>query len=272
MKEVVSLLEKHVRTNNIDKNRGLEVLLDYLIDLFDINHYINGTFESNISKQSLQSPYLFKIALIWFEKVAVAMDNGKCFDFFGGIYEEMYQSKSKAKGMGQFFTPYHVAELLSRIQLSDDKKFCADMGGCGSGRTLLAHYATHGFRDCYYRGDDLDVTSVKMAALNLMAHGMKGEVVQHDVLVNPILYDFGFEINEVRYPFPTPFFSLRLKAYTKEQLDKENEMVRKRYGDDVYVAQYSDYDVVRPKKGVKPKPLFKMKKDYKPFEQMELFV
>lgn len=219
MKEVVSLLEKHVYDNKIDRASGLNVLLDYLIDLFNIVHYKEGTFEANIEKRAAESPCLFKICLIWIEKVAAAMDKGSSLDFFGGIYEEMYQSKSKASSMGQFFTPPGVSDLLARISKADTDKTCADNGGCGSGRNLLAHFAANRYKNCYYRGDDLDITSVKMAALNMMAHGMIGEVVQHDVLVNPVYYDYGIEVNEVRYPFPTQFMSLRIKS--KKQSNKE---------------------------------------------------
>ena len=286
MKEVVKLIERHVYENRLDRASGLNILLDYLIDLFDVSHYINETFESNVQKKSEESPCLFKICLLWFEKVADAMDKGSFFDFFGGIYEEMYQSKSKAKGMGQFFTPPSVAELMTRIQLKDKgkDKHVADNGGCGSGINILAHFAVNGYKDAYYRGDDLDITSVKMAALNMMAHGMRGEVVQHDVLVNPILFDYGFRINDIRYPIPSPFYSLTRIHLTKEDIEKQNERVRKKYGENVKVAKYTGYEVVKPLEGAKPiiKPVFanppikevkqeEVKEEYKGYTQLSLF-
>lgn len=275
MKEVIALIEKHVYENRLDKIQGLNYLCDYLIDLFDVSHYIKGDFVEHLQKKQVECPHLFKICNIWFEKVAQAMDNGTFFDFFGGIYEELYQSKHKASSTGQFFTPSHVAELLSKVMFTEHDKIVADCGGCGSGRTLLGHYASHGFNDCYYRGDDLDISSVKMCALNMMAHGMRGKVVQHDVLVNPYLYDYGFEVNEVRYPFPTPFFSLRKISFTKDDMDKRNERIRRKFGDNVKVEQYTGYEVVRPVEGAETKPLFN-NKDVKvnpPFEctQLNLF-
>lgn len=279
MKEVISLLGKHVYERNIDRLQGLNVLLDFLVDMFDYRHYQKEDgFANNIKEISEKEPYLFKIALIWLDKVATAMDNGSFLDFFGGIYEEMYQSKSKASQSGQFFTPPEVAELLAKLcQIGGERDYtCSDPAGCGSGRTLLAHYAANKFADCYYRADDLDIVSVKMCALNMMAHGMRGQVVQHDTLVNPILFDFGYEINEVRYPFPTPYLSLREIKYTKEDLERDNMRVLRRYGDNVLEKTTchgrEELKQIVPVEGAKPKPIFGNKevKVNPPFESTQL--
>ena len=157
------------------------------------------------------------------DKVATSMENGSWLDFFGGVYEEMYQSRGKASTLGQFFTPPHLCTLMSRITKPNDGTIndCA----CGSGRTLLAAGAEAKFsRSNYYVGEDLDLVSVKMCALNLMIHGCKGRVVQHDTLSNPICYDFGFRINDIRFPIPTPFYSLTRIRFAKEELEKREEV------------------------------------------------
>lgn len=279
MKEVVSLLEKHVYERKIDRMQGLNVLLDFLVDMFDYRHYLKEDgFANNIKEKSKKEPYLFKIALIWLDKVANAMDKGSFFDFFGGIYEECYQSKSKASSSGQLFTPPSIAVLLARLSLigHDKGHTYSDPAGCGSGRTLLAHYAANKFSNCYYRADDLDIVSVKMCALNMMAHGMRGQVVQHDTLVNPILFDFGYEINEVRYPFPTPYFSIREIKYTKDDLERDNKRVSRRYGDNI-VEKVIPHNrealkAISPMQGAKPKPIFENKevKVNPPFESTQL--
>lgn len=96
---------------------------------------------------------------------------------------------------------------------------------CGSGRTLVSHFMET-YRQTgkhpvsyYYQGEDIDIVSVKMCALNMMIHGMRGRAIRHDTLMEPVSFDYGFEINEVRYPFPTPFYSLRPITYqeTEEQ-------------------------------------------------------
>ena len=62
-----------------------------------------------------------------------------------------------------------------------------------------------------------------MCALNLMVHGARARVICHDTLANPVYYNWGYEINEVRYPFPVPFYSLRLISNVKPDKPREIE-------------------------------------------------
>jgi type I restriction-modification system DNA methylase subunit len=108
--------------------------------------------------------------------------------------------------------------LLARVSEPCEGKIndCA----CGSGRTLLAGASAAGFpRSNYYIGEDLDIVSVKMCALNLMIHGCQGRVVQHDTLTNPICFDYGFRINDIRYPIATPYYSLTRISFKKGDLE-----------------------------------------------------
>lgn len=264
MKKVVKLIEEHCRKNNVDAIRGLDVTTDYLIDCFDIRHYYKqGGWEEFVLRKKEESEELFQVLIIWLKKVAEAIDNGGWLDFFGGVYEEMYQSKSKASAMGQFFTPPSVSDLLawSVAGANDDRvNDCA----CGSGRLLLAQWAKSENKKAYYQGEDLDFQSVKMCALNLMAHGCRGRVVQHDTLLNPILFDYGFELNEIRYPIPTPYYSLRKIHHTKEDVRANNERLKKKFGDNVIVKKLMGngelIDVYYPpikKEPHKPSPEFK---------------
>lgn len=257
MKETINLIEKVVREKKLDAHQGLNAVLDFLIDMFDIKHYLSkdGWF-SAVSKAEKEEPHLYRIMMIWMDKVATAMEKGSWLDFFGGVYEEMYQSRGKASTLGQFFTPPNLCDLMAQISQPVDGRVsdCA----CGSGRTLLAGASAAGFpRSNYYIGEDLDLVSVKMCALNLMIHGCKGKVVQHDTLRNPILYDYGFRINDIRYPFETPFYSLTRIKLTKEDVERKNEVVRKKYGDNVKEHQYVDSVVVKPVESAKP--IFKPK-------------
>lgn len=276
MKETISLIEKVVREKKLDAHQGLNAVLDFLIDIFDIKHYLSedGWF-SVVTKAEKEEPHLYRIMMIWMEKVASAMEKGSWLDFFGGVYEEMYQSRGKASTLGQFFTPPNLCDLMARVSKPIDGHVndCA----CGSGRTLLSGASAAGFpRSNYYVGEDMDLVSVKMCALNLMIHGCRGKVVQHDTLRNPILYDYGFRINDIRYPFETPFYSLTRIKLTKEDVERKNGLVRKKYGDNVKELQYVDSVVVKPMEGAKPKPLFKPKpkeeeRRLQPPKQLSLF-
>lgn len=154
------------------------------------------------------SEYLFKVAIDWLSRVSESLEKGSWLDYFGDLYESQYYSRSKSSSMGQFFTPKSVSSLLGSI-VGNENGGCVNDCACGSGRLLLAHFAQSEDKDSYYIGEDLDTVSVKMCALNMMAHGMRGRVVRHDTLRDPVAFDYGFEINEVRYPIPNTMYSIR---------------------------------------------------------------
>lgn len=263
MKEVVRLIEKAVAEKKIDPFQGLNVLLDFLVDLFDVGHY-KGNWMEYVARRKNEEPTLFKICLIWMERVSDALDKGTWLDFFGGIYEELFQSKYKASKTGQFFTPPAVCDLLAKCAtIRNNELIHVNDCACGSGRTLLSQFAVDKYPfKAYYIADDIDEVSVKMCALNMMMHGMRGKVVQHDTLTNPVFYDLGYEINEVRYPIPTSYYSLRKIKYTKEDLERDNKRVARRFGNNVVEKVIpNDREAVKVlyPKGTKPKPIFKNK-------------
>lgn len=259
MKAVVKLIEEHCRKHNVDAIRGLDVTTDYLIDCFDISHfYKRGGWEEHIARKKEESEELFQVLIVWLEKVTEAIEKGGWLDFFGSVYEEMYQSKSKASAMGQFFTPPAVSDLLARCVDGSNDDLVNDCA-CGSGRLLLAQWAKSDNKKAYYQGEDLDFQSVKMCALNLMVHGCRGRVIRHDTLMNPVLFDYGFELNEIRYPIPTPYYSLRKIHYTKEDVKANNEKLKRKFGDDVIVKKLlADRELIDvyypPKKELKQPP------------------
>lgn len=224
MKQVIKLIEQHCYKTQTDCHNGLESLLDYMIEFFDIKPFMENWYEEHVIEMKNKSEELFEIVLIFMNKVTEAMEKGRWLDFFGELYETMYQSKGKASSLGQFFTPPSICDLMSNIVGEEEKKPVVSDCACGSGRTLLSYMAKNNFsRHAYYVGEDLDTTSVKMCALNLMIHGAQGKVVRHDTLRNPKTYDYGFEINEIRYPFPTPYYSLRKIRCTEKPKEVKKE-------------------------------------------------
>lgn len=255
MKETISLIEKVVREKNLDAHQGLNAVLDFLIDMFDIKHYLSkdGWF-SAVSKAEKEEPHLYRIMMIWMEKVSTAMEKGSWIDFFGGVYEEMYQSRGKASTLGQFFTPPNICDLMAKI--SSPVKGRVNDCACGSGRTLLAGASAAGFpRSNFYIGEDLDMVSVKMCALNLMIHGCQGRVVRHDTLAEPICFDYGFRINDIRYPFETPFYSLTRIKMTREE-KKEVQIEEKTNKVNIEQKDIHPSDNVPKTEGVKQLSLF----------------
>lgn len=219
MRKIIQEIEESVRKNGNDRQQGLAIWLDYLIDLFDVKYIMDGTFEKHLVEKSEKDENLYNATVMWLEIVAKKIDEGGWIDVFGEIYEEMYQSKGKSSMLGQFFTPKGLCDLMANMNEPTNGKIGDP--ACGSGRTLLAAYVKN--KKAYYIGEDIDGISCKMSALNLMIHGARGRVVCHDTLANPVYFNWGYEINEVRYPFPAPFYSLRLISNVKPDKPREIE-------------------------------------------------
>lgn len=217
VKDIIKNIGEHARKQHIDVHQQLNAWLDYMIEYFDIYQYITPEGWAKMQNEKYKaSPELFSATVIWMQLAADSIDDMKTHDVLGSVYEELFQSKTKSSSLGQFFTPTSVCDLMARMVNVDDSRVVNDCA-CGSGRTLIAHYMEcmrRGESTAYYVGEDIDITSVKMCALNMMIYGMRGRVVRHDTLIQPVYFDVGFEINEVRYPFPTPYYSLRRISLT----------------------------------------------------------
>jgi type I restriction-modification system DNA methylase subunit len=99
------------------------------------------------------------------------------FDSSGGndVLGECYELNFGRKGAGQFFTPWHVCEMMARClplpeKEKEESRRILDPC-CGSGRNLLAGAKVFGTSERYY-GIDIDHTCVKMTALNLFLNGI----------------------------------------------------------------------------------------------------
>lgn len=205
MKEIAKILSKHGRDRGIAHHEELNNWLDFILDMFDFHKFGIEHFRNKANEDR----DLYVATIRWLNVVADRMEKGGWVDVFGELYEEMYQTKSKSSKLGQFFTPPSVCDVMAKIVDEDKDKYVVNDPSCGSGRTLLAHFMCNKNINRYYIGEDIDVVSVKMCALNMMAHGMVGRVVQHDTLRSPIEFNFGYEINEIRYPFMNIFYSVR---------------------------------------------------------------
>ena len=206
---------------------ALSDFCDYLLDLFSVKAF-DGTLDGykNWQQKRLQAkPKFGVLAVAWLNDVSQAMDRGQWLDVFGMLYEDMYLTAGKASKTGQFFTPQSVSNLMSSIigsgknEATSAKIEGTTVNDCaaGSGRLLLAHFieATKldhsAGRTFQYVAQDSDPLVCKMCALNMMVHGMNGRVICQDTLSmsTPSVEYF---INEVRYPFSTPYYSVRIKS------------------------------------------------------------
>lgn len=180
----------------------------------------------------------------WLNELAVKLETYPYYDILGEFYEELVQSKSKSKQLGQVYTPPSVTNLLSEISFNDKINYngkIANDPACGSARTLLAAHVKGGY-GIYVTGADLDRTSCFMAVCNLFSHGCRGSILHMDTLegtfyqgwiINRYLYD-GIPVPHIEeinspdeaYNFPglnqDNNYSSETQTTTKDETDAES--------------------------------------------------
>ena len=128
---------------------------------------------------------------------------GGWYDALGNIYEYLAHA-SKAKALGQFFTPEGVCDMMARMTTGEtgpgDEETSCDPA-CGSGRMLLAIHALNPTRAIKV-GADVDPVCAKMCALNFWLHGIRGEVACMDSI--RMTWRFAYQTHpRYLYPFIT---------------------------------------------------------------------
>lgn len=158
---------------------------DYLTMM--INFWANGEQEqwrddalkkySAAEKQEMNLMFQAHVRLM--DKMVVT-DGYSWYDSLGEIYMTII-SNWKASGMGQFFTPDSVVNMMAAITFPglDDYSLIGEPA-CGSGRMILAAHARNTL--CYYHATDLDSMCAKMTAINMCFHNMVGVVNQANTL------------------------------------------------------------------------------------------
>ncbi len=110
-------------------------------------------------------------------------------DVLGDIYMKAGLGN---KGTGQFFTPYHISELLARMSFNPDKdtgRITINEPSCGGGGMIIAtaeEAKRRGINQSKLEivAQDLDWRSVYMCYVQLSLLGLRGIVVQGDSLKN----------------------------------------------------------------------------------------
>lgn len=212
VKQQANKLLTMANKNKIEPYNALDALLDYLIGVFEVKNLrkFGYDYEAVFVDARERNRDMFELMTDWFSSVTEEMESGQGFlDWFGSVYEEMFQGRGKASALGQFYTPESLCHLMAKMVKPDGGS--ANDCACGSGRTLLASFAENDkSKFQWYEAGDIDYISCKMCALNFMVHGMVGIVKRQDALTQSapsIIY----HINEVRYPFPTGMYSIRIE-------------------------------------------------------------
>lgn len=102
------------------------------------------------------------------------------YDALGTFYE-ILAHRYKQKRLGQYFTPPDLCTVMAQILLTGEESHLRFRDPCsGSGRMLLAMHKIS--PQNYYSAADLDPLCCKMTCLNMLIHGMVGEVHHMDSL------------------------------------------------------------------------------------------
>lgn len=121
----------------------------------------------------------------------------KMEDVLGYIYMHLEISSTR---LGQFFTPYHVCQLMAKMQsIPEEKIIKVNEPSCGAGGNIIAlaekmkedgiNYQERLSVTC----QDLDWKAVYMCYVQLSMYGIPAIVVQGDTLRTP--YDGSFREN-----------------------------------------------------------------------------
>lgn len=268
MKEIAKKLTQYAYNNGLDHMQTIVDWLDFTIDMFSTDNHMNPNgWEYAVAEMAQENPTFADCVTMWSVRMTEEIEKLNLFDGVGRIYEEMFQSKGKASSLGQFFTPESICELMKRCVHDEDSKSCYDPA-CGSGRTLMAVRMEEIRRKTEYPslyvGEDIDGVSARMCALNLMIYGCRGHVTCMDSLLRDGTW-MRYVINEVRYPIPTPYLSIRR---TKVKIMPSNEWIAE--NPDRYDAENNK--ILPPKNEQKKVAKTAPKKEKKQeVEQLELF-
>lgn len=213
----------------------------------------------------------------------LALDENPAQDFLGKFY---MQFDFGSGWHGQFFTPWHVAELMAKLQLGDETKgqiaskdyisVCDSC--CGAGCMLMAFANVckddmdiNYQRSVLFVGQDIDEVVAKMCYIQISLLGCPGYVVVGNSLSEPIC---GTTI-EPSYKKPeniwfTPLYFTdvwtlrRIRSWSENSHEEESKLVQMLKAEE---ARKPDMVLHKPPQ----MPVMKKTENKKPFSWKEFF-
>jgi type I restriction enzyme M protein len=134
----------------------------------------------------------------------LAAEGESYLDTMGDLYEYLLSKLSTAGRNGQFRTPRHIIEMMVELAAPTPKSIICDPA-CGTAGFLAnaVRYLQKNHKDAYFEGDnlyhfnneafigtDVDATMVRIAAMNLLLHGVENPNVKR---ANALATEFAFE-------------------------------------------------------------------------------
>jgi len=179
MKEILAQLEAVLR-KGYSSYSIFEDWLDIMIYALkrDDEHYLEivRKYKNELTNGKREIDYFSKA----FAELQIHMKETND-DLLGEVYMQWNMSN---KYRGQFFTPKHVASMMAHISAPKGGRIMDPC--CGSGVMLVESLKTmtnEQLDTAMFYGQDIDLTCVKMTALNLLFFNVNGFVVWGDTLL-----------------------------------------------------------------------------------------
>jgi len=186
-------------------NDWIDLILNSLLSLTDNLNEIGRSMDIQKASQGKYNERYMEIVNKYQERDKTRVIGERTIDHFQRAFSlliqesletkkdvigEIYQSQITYGEHGQFFTPEHVSDFMSKIVMpekspNDNSKSETIMDPCcGSGRFLLGVAKEN--PNHYLIGQDIDERCCKMAVINLFIRNLSGEIRWGDSLTNKI--------------------------------------------------------------------------------------
>lgn len=166
------------------------------------------TISSYDTKERELFPQLLRITID-------ALESNPYQDFLGNLFQKL---ELHNHWCGQFFTPYHISQVMAKIQVDDSLMEKVHNEGfvtvndpaCGAGGLLIAFmeavksYNVNYQQSVLFTAQDIDYTAAMMCYIQLSLLGVPGMVIVGDTLSNPPTEPMSYNY-DVWY---TPFYIL----------------------------------------------------------------
>lgn len=177
-------LEKQINDftyrNGLDVRTVFQDLLRYIVHGFSLPDTPPLT-DWRYNKE--QTKVFYDMFATWIQIMSQQIERHGWYDAFGDLFMAL-TSQSGQQQKGQFFTPMHITDLMSKITMGKQESPSKIISVCdptaGSGRTLLAAKADR--PQSYLVAWDIDYTCCLMCVCNFLINGCVGEVVCIDSL------------------------------------------------------------------------------------------
>jgi type I restriction enzyme M protein len=154
------------------------------------------------------------------------------FDFFSSIFEYIIKDYNKDTGgmYAEYYTPYAVSKIISKILIPDTQKnklkniSCYDPSA-GSGSLLMSLSHEIGEKRCSIFSQDISQKSSDLLRLNLIINSLVHSI-KNIIQGNTILHPFHKDNNELKkfdYIVSNPPFKMNFSDYREELFNEDNQ-------------------------------------------------